>query len=97
MVEVVSGIRSAGIALARSLPGDVGVACMNADLAHAIADKYSVTAFSIWSSLGKRFDNIVVLYESDDMTEEQELVAREAAKNLMARLSGPDGKVYVVV
>lgn len=94
MVELVSGIRSAGIALARTLPGNVGVACMGPDLAHAIADEYAVTAFSIWSSLGKRFDNIVVLYEPKGGEEESTL---EAARNLVTRLSGPDGKVYLVV
>ena len=97
MMEFVSGVRTAGIVLARSLPGDVGVACMTAELAREIADKYNVTTFSLWCSLGKRFDNIVMLYEGETLNEDNDLEAAKATRNLASRLSGPDGKVYVVV
>jgi len=97
VIELVSGIRTAGVALARSLPGDVGVACLTVDLADAIAEKYNVTTFSVWVSLGKRFDNIVMLYEDIGMDENETVATWKAVENLVTRLSGPDGKVYIVV
>lgn len=105
MVNVIDGRRTVAIGMVRSksLQGSVGIACLTADLAKSVADEVEeaeeaeVEGFSLWSSLGKRFDNIVVYIHDDRMGTEERAGVAEEIENLVARLSGPDGKVYVVV
>jgi len=102
MVNIIDGRRTVAVWLVRSksLQGSVGIACLTADLAKSVANEVEeaeVEGFSLWSSLGKRFDNIVVYIHDDRMSTEERAGVADEIENLVARLSGPDGKVYVVV
>jgi hypothetical protein len=83
--------RERAIELVKSLPGVVGFGCEREDLARCLCTGLDCQPFSIWSALGKRFDNIVVLTEDGYDRERNDVV-----KQLQCRLSGPDGKVFVV-
>ena len=99
MVNVIDGRRTVavGLAISKSLKGSVGIACLTADLADSVASEAEVEGFSLWSDTGKRFDNIVVYIHSDRIGVEEKVRAADAVENLVARLSGPNGKVYCVV
>ena len=99
MVDVIDGRRTVavGLAISKSLKGSVGIACLTADLANSVAREAEVEGFSLWSATGKRFDNIVVYIHSDRVEANEKLRAIDAMENLVARLSGPNGKVYCVV
>lgn len=101
MVEIIDGRRTIAVGMARSRLryGNVGIACLTANLAKSVAnetDEAGVEGFSLWSSIGKRFDNIVVYIHDDCISTEERKCVVEQIENLVARLSGPNGKVCVV-
>ena len=99
MLDVIDGRRTVaiGLAISKSLKGSVGIACLTADLANSVASEAGVEGFSLWSDTWKIFDNIVVYIHNDCVEADKKLRAIDAIENLVARLSGPNGKVYCVM
>lgn len=94
MIEIVEATAERAMELARTLPGDNALFCKSDHMARELARDQSFDGFGIWSAVaGRRFDNIVILWDfGDEYTDK----VKNRIEELKCRLKTPDSKMYIV-